>query len=297
MEALKILIGPSAFGNVSIQRLEASGFQVIDNPYKRRLTREELRILLTPDVVGLVAGLEPLDRDILTASALKVISRCGSGMSNVDLEAARALGIAVYSTPDAPVLAVAELAIGVLITMLRSVPAMDSALHRRKWDKRTGVQLSGKTVAVVGYGRIGRKVGELLQAFQTRVLAVDPAVSTLTLDDALPQADIVMLHCSGERCILGESQLQQLKRGAWIVNAARGGLVDEAALARALDSGHVSGAYIDTFETEPYDGPLCGYDQVILTPHIGSYTVECRQRMETEAADNLLRGLRTEHAR
>ena len=294
----KILIGPSTFAAVDPTPLEAlndSGLEVIDNPFKRRLTRAELLDLLTPDVVGLIAGLEPLDRQVMSNSSLKVISRCGSGMSNVDLTAASDLGIAVRSTPTAPVTAVAELVVGAILNLLRSVPSMDRSLHRREWNKRIGQQLSGKTVAVVGFGRIGRRVSQLLKAFDTKIIAVDPVrsdppdgVNFLNLAEALELADIVTLHCSGEDHLIGDSELQRMQPGSYLVNAARGGLVDEDALVQALDRDHIAGAYLDTFGTEPYQGPLCEYDQVLLTPHIGSYTVECRLQMETEAVDNLL---------
>ena len=299
----RILIGPSSFGAVDptpLKKLKGSGLQVIDNPFKRRLTRDELLELLAPDVVGLIAGLEPLDRDVLAGSRLRVISRCGSGLSNVDLAAAAELGITVRSTPTAPVTAVAELVVGALLILLRALPAMDRALHDRSWDKRIGEQLSGKTVAVVGFGRIGRRVSRLLKAFDADVIVVDPAFvdapegfPLLDLDRALELADVVTLHCSGEQCLIGDAQFRKVKRGSYVVNAARGGLVDEEALIRALDEGRVAGAYLDTFGTEPYQGRLCEYDQVLLTPHIGSYTVQCRRKMEAEAVDNLLSELRS----
>ncbi len=294
----RILIGPSTFGavdNTPLEKLNDAGFHVIDNPFKRRLTRVELLELLTPDVVGLIAGLEPLDRDVLTRSGLKVVSRCGSGMSNVDVTAASELGIVVHSTPTAPVTAVAELVVGAILNLLRSVPSMDRSLHKREWDKRIGQQLSGKTVAVVGFGRIGRKVSELLKAFDAKIVVVDPAYpappdgfTLLNLDEALKLADVVTLHSSGEDRLIGDPELQQMKTGSYLVNAARGGLVDEEALICALDQGRLAGAHLDTFETEPYRGRLCEYDQVLLTPHVGSYTVDCRRQMETEAVENLL---------
>jgi D-3-phosphoglycerate dehydrogenase len=295
----KILLGPSSFAETDktpLIRLQEAGYEVIDNPYKRKLTKAELFELLTPDVIGIIAGLEPLDREVLQRSRLKVVSRVGSGMSNVDQQAARELGIAVRSTPNGPTEAVAELAIGALLSLLRMIPLMDRALHAGKWDKRIGVQLEGKTVAIVGYGRIGRRVAELLAPFRTRLLVVDPfleqgavpGVELLSLDEVLPLADIVSLHSSGEACLLGEREFSLLKKGAFLLNVARGGLVAEAALIAALDSGTVAGAWFDTFGAEPYSGPLCGRDNVVLTPHVGSYTLECRQGMENEAVDNLL---------
>ncbi len=297
-----ILIGPSTFGERDrspLDRIAAAGFGIIENPFKRRLTRPELVELLKPNVVGLVAGLEPLDADVLRRSRLKVVSRVGSGMANVDMDAARELGISVHSTPSGPTEAVAELTVGALLALMRMVPEMDAELHAGRWAKRIGIQLEGKTVAIVGYGRIGKRVSELLEPFRVRILVVDPvapvelnaACERKTLDEALQLADVITLHCSGEQLLLGEPQLARMRRGAILLNAARGGLVDEAALARALQEGRLGGAWLDAFENEPYAGPLTACRNAVLTPHVGSYTEECRLQMETEAVQNLLRGL------
>ena len=298
----KILIGPSSFAameHAPMNRLAESGCTVIDNPYKRKLTRNELIELLSDGVTGLIAGLEPLDRDVLERSSIKVISRCGSGMSNVDVAAAEELGIKVYSTPFGPTNAVAELTIACLLSLLREMPQINNSMHMRRWDKRIGVELRGKRVAVIGYGRIGQRVGELLSAFDAEVIAVDPEyngncanIKKMELHEALTMVDIFTIHSSGTECLFGENEFEAMKQGAFILNAARGELVDESALADALDSGKVAGAWLDTYSEEPYNGPLCGYSQVILTPHIGSYTAECRVAMETEAVENLLKGLR-----
>ncbi len=300
-QGIKVLIGPSTFAALDRAPLElllSGGLEVIDNPFKRKLTRKELTELL-PGVSGLIAGLETLDREVLEHSDLKVISRCGSALSNVDLTAAAELGIQVYHTPYGPTLAVAELTVGVLLSLLRQVPQMNQAMHERKWQKIIGSQLCGKTVAIIGFGRIGRHVGGLLQAFGARVEAIDPNLAGLvdetpivSLEEALPAADVVILHCSGERLVLGEKEFEVMKEGVVLLNAARGGLIDESALLKALDAGKVKGAWLDTFAREPYDGPLCDYANVMLTPHVGSYTAECRRQMEFEAAQNLMRGLR-----
>jgi D-3-phosphoglycerate dehydrogenase len=169
----------------------------------------------------------------------------------------------------------------------------------RKWNKKIGFELRGKKVAVIGYGRIGQRVGDLLSAFNAEVIAIDPEfdgncsnVEKMKLCEALQVADIVTIHSSGKELIIGEEEFKALKNGVFILNAARGELVDECALAKALDSGKVAGAWLDTYSEEPYKGMLCDYPKVILTPHIGSYTAECRVGMEMEAVDNLLKGLR-----
>jgi D-3-phosphoglycerate dehydrogenase len=302
-----VVLGPSTFGDADRsprEQLERCGLRLIDNPYKRKLTRQEIRSLLTPDVIGLIAGLEPLDRDVLSGSALKVISRVGSGLSNVDLEAARDLGIAVRSTPDGPTGAVAELTLAAMLALVRGLPRLNDAVHAGGWPKTVGGQLAGKTVAVIGFGRIGRRVAALIRAFGAHPVAVDPAlpasgvdgVPAMPLHDALDRADIVSVHVSGEACVLGDAELARLKPGAFVCNGARGGVVDERALLAHLESGHLAGAWLDVFEEEPYKGPLAARPDVLLTPHVGSYTRECRLQMETEAATNLIDALRAARA-
>ena len=299
----KVIIGPSSFAETDktpMARLTAAGYVVIDNPYRRKLTKNELLDLLTDDVVGIIAGLETLDREVLERSRVRVISRVGAGMSNVDLEAAHDLGIQVFNTPDGPTSAVAELTIGAMLSLLRMIPRMDQDLHEGQWQKKIGVQLEGKTVSVIGLGRIGRRVVELLHPFRVNILAVDPYLDEngfvgcvkTDLHTALSKADIVTIHSSGHDCIIGENEFACMKEGSYLLNVARGGVVSEKAMIRAIEEGILAGAWIDTFEEEPYKGPLCGYRNIILTPHVGSYTAECRLKMENEAVDNLLGGLR-----
>lgn len=299
----KILLGPSSFAEIDKtpkNRLIAAGYEVIDNYYKRKLTKEELLDLLDDDVVGLIAGLEPLDREVLEKFRVKVISRVGAGLSNVDLEAARDLGIQVFNTPNAPTSAVAELTIGAMLCLIRMISRMDQTLHEGKWQKKIGFQLQGKTVAIIGFGRIGRRVAELLSPFGVKILIVDPFVGEsacagyqkVIIQEALPEADIITIHSSGHDCIIGEKEFPLMKKGAYLLNVARGGVVSEKALIIAIEDGTVTGAWLDTFEEEPYKGPLCNYPNVILTPHVGSYTAECRLQMENEAVDNLLNYLK-----
>lgn len=297
MNKVRVLLGPSSFAEIDkepLDKLMSSGFEVIGNPYRRKLTEDELLKLL-PGVEGLIAGLEPLNRRVLKASCLKVISRCGSGISNVDIQAAKELGIVVRNTPSGPTTAVAELTLGCLLCLLRQVPLMNHSLHQKTWSKRIGKQLQGSYVAVIGYGQIGRKVGQLLSACDANVVAVDPLLSgrvenieIIPLEEALKKADIITLHASGEDCLLGRREFGLMKNGVYILNAARGGLLNEEVLAEFIDNKKVAGAWLDTFIKEPYDGILCNYDEVILTPHIGSYTVECRRNMEMESVENLI---------
>ncbi|MBP7507939.1 MAG: phosphoglycerate dehydrogenase [Prolixibacteraceae bacterium] len=296
-EKIKILLGPSTFAaqdRSPIEKLENAGCEIINNPFGRKLTKQEL-IDLLPGVKGLIAGLETLDEEVMMKSELKVISRCGSGMSNVDQEAAKRAGIKVFSTPNGPTSAVAELTLGAMLNLLRMITPMDRDLHNGKWTKKTGMQIENKTILIIGFGRIGRKVASLLKPFDVKIIVVDPfmekavdGVTILPIDKALPVADIIIIHSSGEKQIIGENEFKIIKKGAFILNAARGELVNEDALIKALENGTIAGAWFDTFANEPYSGPLIRYPQVLLTPHVGSYTQECRKSMEMESVDNLL---------
>lgn len=300
----KILIATSSFridGNAALARLAQRGFEIVSNPYRRRLTEEEIAASLRPDVVGLITGVEPLTRRVLTgAKGLRVISRCGVGLDNVDLDAARELGIAVHNTPDAPVAAVAELTIGLMLAALRQVAEADRGIRQGRWEPLTGRLLGARTVGLVGYGRVGRAVAKLVRPFGASVIACDPALPgdeaarMCEFDEVIAGADIVSLHAPGGPAthrLIGREQIARMRRGAILINTARGSLVDEDALAEALASGQIAAAGLDVFEHEPYSGPLARLPQVVLTAHMGSRASEVRERMEREAAENLERAL------
>jgi D-3-phosphoglycerate dehydrogenase len=304
---MNILISTSSFARYSrepLNRLEGWGASYRLNAKGRKLTEEEIAPLLG-DVDGLIAGTEPLTRNVLRqAPRLKVISRCGTGLDNVDLDAAAELGIGVRNTPEAHVDAVAELTLAAILDVLRHVTESDRGVRNGVWRKLMGRLLRGKTVGLIGLGRVGRRLIELLEPFEVAILATDPredreyadgrGVEYVGLDELLERADIVSLHCpysKGIRHLLDAGRLGRMRPGAVLVNCARGGLVDEDALAEALRSGSIGGAHIDTFEREPYEGPLTQVHNVTLTPHIGSYAVEGRVRMEREAVENLIESM------
>ncbi len=304
----KILISTSSFGvdgNDSLRRLAEAGFEIILNPHRRRLNETEAMELLDNNVIAMIAGVEPLTRKVLTnAKQLKVLSRCGTGMDNVDIDAANELGILLKNTPDAPARAVAELTLGMILAVLRRIAEADRGIRAAKWAPLMGRLLSEQTVGLIGYGRVGRRVAQLVRAFGARVIVYDsqqqPAeesIELLSLDDVIRQADVLSLHVPYSKelhYILNRERLGAMKQGAVLINAARGGLIDENALLEALQSGRLAGAALDCFETEPYDGPLIGLSQVVLTAHMGSYANEARALMEREAADNLFAGLATQ---
>lgn len=297
----KILISSSTFGEYSsepIDMLKKAGLEVVLNPYKRRLKPEEV-VDLAEDCVGIIAGVEDLDGHTLSQlKKLQVISRVGIGLENIELEAAEKLGITIKNTPDAPTQAVAEMAIGLILNLLRNISLEDRLMHAGKWEKKIGGLLSGKTIGIIGIGRIGKRVAELLQGMNVKTVACDLApdaawaekhgVGLVSLDALLRSSDIVTIHVSHRGVLLRDKELRIMKKGSCIVNLCRGNIVEEEALYNALKDSRLAGAALDVFSDEPYSGPLATLDNVILTPHIGSYAKESRIVMETEAARNLL---------
>lgn len=175
---------------------------------------------------------------------------------------------------------------------------MDAAIKEERWEKITGNLIYRKRVGIIGFGRIGRKVAELLKAFGCEIVYSDPFVedkvlgfTQLSLGELLRGADIVSLHLSGKERILGENELGLMKKSAFLVNISRGGIVDESALFKYLKDSRLAGAAVDVFQQEPYCGELLSLENIILTPHIGSYTQETRAEMENKAVENLLKGL------
>jgi D-3-phosphoglycerate dehydrogenase len=302
--AVRVAIGPSSFAeedDAPLRRLRTAGCEVVPNALKRRLTEAEI-IAHLEGVDGLIAGLEPLNANVFAAAKhLRAIARVGIGMDNVDVAAAKERGIKVSNTPDGPTLAVAELTMAAMLALCRRLVTSNAALHAGEWKKQIGIGLDRSTVLVVGFGRIGRRVAELSRAFGARVMVHDPMISDAALPaglvyapdllSALPQADIVTLHAGTTETIMNEKEFGAMRDGAILLNSARGELVNEPALVSALNSGKVSGAWYDAFTKEPYSGPLTKFDQVLLTPHVATYTRQCRLSMESAAVENLLRDL------
>lgn len=305
----KIVISTSSFDlehNPVIQRLLSQGIHITSNPYRRKLTEDEIITLLGDGAVGLIAGVEPLTRRVLSAAnALRVIARCGTGLDNVDLEAAGQLDIRVSNTAEAPAQAVAELTLGLMLACLRQIAQTDRLIRQGEWPRTQGHLLAAQTVGIIGMGHIGRRVARLCQAFGANIIAHDPylgdppetslhAIPLVPLENLLMQSDIVTLHLpysDQTHHFLDARSIDQMKPGAILINTARGGLIDEAALDAALSTGHLGAAALDSFEQEPYRGPLCNQSSILLTSHIGSLAKEARQRMELEAAENLWAGL------
>lgn len=302
-----ILITTSSFDYLNdnlIAAVFSKGYKIQFNPLKRKLTVEEVMKLIDKyDPVGMVAGIEPLKRSVLEkAEHLRVISRCGIGLDTVDLEAAHDYGIIVTNTPDGPTIPVAELTIGLILCLLRQIHFTNEKLKKGQWERPMGSLLYQKNVGILGCGRIGTRVAKLLSGFECCVLGHDPNLkdknknyTMVDLKELICQSDILTIHLSYSpetHQIINHEKIQMMKKGSFLINTARGDLVDEIALHEALCSGHLGGAALDTFEKEPYQGPLRELDNALLTAHIGSYAKEARLMMEKQAWENLIHELK-----
>jgi D-3-phosphoglycerate dehydrogenase len=245
------------------------------------------------------------------AARLKVIGRAGVGVDNVDLDAATAKGIVVMNTPGGNAVAVAEHALALMLALVRRVPQADGALKQGRWEKKKliGTELRGKTLGLIGFGKIGMEVARLAQALLMEVIAYDPFVSSAmareqnvrlaTLDDVLAQSDFLSVHASTtaeSRHMINAKTLAKTKKGVRIINCARGELINETDLLAALDSGQVAGAGLDVFETEPpKDFRLASHPNVVATPHIAGSTEEAQEtvgvRIAEQVRDYLIQGV------
>jgi len=301
---LQILISTSSFNLDNFYELSvirSSGIEVKLNPFKTRLTEDQVIELLGAESVGLIAGLESLNSRVLrSATALKVIARVGTGLDSVDLGEAAKLGIKVLNTPDAPTSAVAELTLGHILGLLRNIAKSDRQIRDNKWQGQMGSLLETKTVGVVGFGRIGQRVAKLVASFGAKVIVSDPYTDTTeyencALDELCQRVDVLTLHLpyvEKTHNLIGSRQFQLMKKGSFVINVSRGGLIDEIALLQALESDHIAGAALDCFEQEPYFGPLSKLECVQMTAHMGTYARETRDQMEREASLLLVKALR-----
>ena len=290
LKECRLLVTPTSYGKNDARlktELEAQVKEVIYNPTGKPLTSAEVAELL-PGIDGYIAGLDGIDAKALKAAdRLKVISRYGVGVDSVDLDAAREKGIVVTNTPGANSVSVAELALGLMLSLARQIPEAVEAVHQGKWPRYAGLSLEGKTVGILGLGAIGKQLARRLAGFDCRLMAYDPfgdpavardlRVELTVLDEVLKAADFVSLHLPllpSTRGMVNEAFLSKMKKGAFLINTSRGEVMDEEALLKALQSGHLKGAGLDAFTVEPPDpkNPLLLMPQVIATPHLGAQT-------------------------
>ena len=303
----KALITTVPFGDknrLPLDLLEKSNIEYLINPLNKKLTEDELAEMVT-DFDVIIAGTEKISEKVMNnATKLKHISRVGIGLDSVDLLAAERKRIKVSYTPDAPAPAVAELTVGMMLTLLRSTHVSNSQMHHGEWHRFFGRRLSNVTIGIIGVGRIGVGVIKHLQGFGSpNILANDISdtphelnlpVQWADKEQIFKEADIITLHLplTGlTKDSIKEEQLMLMKEDAIIINTSRGGIINEKDLYNVMQSGHLSGAAIDVFEQEPYNGPLKEIERCLLTAHMGSMSVDCRTRMEIEATEEAIRFL------
>ncbi|MCP2339836.1 phosphoglycerate dehydrogenase [Actinomadura rupiterrae] len=287
------------------EELSPAGLAVLGNDFEVRHVDGADRAALLPAVQDvdalIVRSATKVNAEVFEhAKKLRVVARAGVGLDNVDVEAATKAGVMVVNAPTSNIVTAAEHAIALLLATARNVPQGHAALKNGEWkrSKYTGVELQGKTVGVLGLGRIGVLVAQRLAAFDMNVIAFDPYVQAaraaqlgvrlVTLDELLAEADFITVHLpkTPETLgLVGDRELRMVKPSVRIVNAARGGIVDEAALDLALKEGRVAGAGLDVFSTEPCtDSPLFVHDNVVATPHLGASTHEAQEKAGTQVA-------------
>ena len=288
--------------------LDDAGISFLVNPIGRKLKEAELVEMAKPFEV-LIAGTEPITAAVMAnAPKLRLISRVGIGLDSVDLLAARKRGITVSYTPDAPSPAVAELTIGLMITLLRSAHVSNTQMRAGHWYRYFGRRIENTTIGIIGLGRIGSQVLDHLRAFGSPQLLVNDIEPNSELDNRYNmervsketiyrEADLISLHLpltGATYNMITREQLLMMKKDAIIINNSRGGIINEDDLYQVMQSGHLAGAAIDVFEQEPYTGPLREIERCLLTAHMGSMALDCRARMEIEATEEAIRFLNDE---
>ena len=265
----------------------------IEVDYKPGLDREELLQTVGQYDALVVRSRTKVDREVLDrGTGLKLVARPGTGLDNIDVEYAKSKGIAVVNSPESLVEAVAEHVILLLLALSRRLPAADASMKAHRWEKSSfmGRELKGKVLGIVGLGRIGKRIAEIARSMHMSILIYDVITipeeviaslqaKVVTLDELLGTSDYVTMHVpltNETTHMISEKRLAEMKQGAYIVNTSRGGVVDESALVSALASGHLAGAALDVFETEPPAGAILDAPNIILTPHIGGQTEDAQ---------------------
>ena len=308
---LNILITTVPFADknsLPLELLSGAGANFVINPIGRKLKEEELAELIG-DYDILIAGTEPITAKVLgRASKLKLISRVGIGLDNVDLLEAQKRGILVSYTPDAPAPAVAELTIGLMLSLLRNIHLANKQMHEGEWNRYFGRRIPEITIGIIGVGRIGGRVLRRLASFGTPRILVNDLTPNRNVTDKLKlewvdketifkESDLISLHLPLTpltKNLITKKQLLLMKKDSIIINTSRGGIINENDLFEVLNEGHLSGAALDVFEQEPYYGSLNQIDKCILTSHMGSMSIDCRIKMEIEATEEAIRFIKGE---
>lgn len=290
-----------------VEKLRRAGFRVDVNS---AISAQELERVVKDYDVLVVRSRTKVTKEVVEASdRLKIVGRAGAGVDNIDVQAAERRGVKVLNTPEAPTDAVAELTMGLILCLARMIPRADAAMKQGKWVKKElkGWELKGKTLGIIGFGNIGEKVAKLAKAFEMKILIRDVVIrhpelvealdaEVVSLPDLLSRSDVITIHVPlipQTRNMIGEKELQQVKDGTALVNVSRGGIVDEQALLKALQTGKLGAAALDVFEKEPpTDYSLAKLPNLVCTPHIGAQTEEAQKLASTMIADKIVEALK-----
>lgn len=289
--------------------LEKEGLDII-NATGEAVNKKGIEAAELLEIIGeydglIVRGRTKVTKEVFEAAKnLKAVGRAGVGVDNIDLEAAKAHGVTVVNAPVATTIAVAELGFGMMLALVRSIPQTDAAMKQEKWTKKDykGYELNGKTLGVVGYGNIGSTIGRYAQALGMKVVAYDPLIKPevilaagaqpVQLDDIYAQSDIITFHVPlipTTKHMINDEAFAKMKDGVMLVNVARGGIIEEAALLRAFESGKVAGAALDVYEKEPpVDWAVPTHPKVIAVPHVGGQTEEAQLRVAGDIASEVM---------
>ncbi|MDD4835109.1 MAG: D-2-hydroxyacid dehydrogenase [Lutispora sp.] len=297
---LRILIA-DGMEKAALEKLKNMKFEVVEKYYEPEELLEQIKNFDVLVVRSATKVRKPVIDAACETGKLKLIIRGGVGVDNIDVDYAKARGIIVRNTPNASSASVAELVIGHMFNLARFIHNSNVTMRQGKWNKKAyeGIEIFGKTLGVIGFGRIGRETAKKAKALGMKVIYTDIAGSIkefgeykyCPMDELLAVADFISLHVpyNGERAVIGREEIERMKDGAYIINCARGGVVDEEALIEALDSNKLSGAAMDVFVEEPAkNSPLCNHDKVSCTPHIGASTMEAQERIGEEIVDIIL---------
>ena len=299
---IKILISASPFCEhilTPINILKKNNILYNLNPKKRKLTEKEIsKLIKTYD--GLIADVEPLNKKVLSkAKNLKIISRVGIGINNIDLEYAKKKGIVVTNTPDAPTEAVIELNLGLIFSLIRNISIHNTEMKKLEWSRKFGVRLKFLKIGILGLGRIGLGLSKkLLKIGASKIFYNDLIKKKVKKNIVYKSKDYIFKNCdmvcltlpetTKTKKILNKKIFKKMKKHSFIINTSRGDLIDENDLLTYLKKGYFSGIALDVFNKEPYYGGLSKFKRCILTPHIASHTIDCRNRMEIEATEDLI---------
>ena len=302
----KVLVTGSfgKFNRSPIEMLEQAGFQIVQIKEHPLTDEDKLLKYIDDDIIAIVNGLEPIGRKTMEAAkGLKLVVKHGAGVNNIDLEAAKELGIAVANTPGANKEAVADLAFGLMLAVARNISQADASMKAGKWEGFFGRSVYGRTLGIVGMGAIGKSLAKRANGFSMKILGYDPYwdedfakendIERCSIDELVKQSDFISIHTPllpETDKLINKDRLEIMKETAYIINTARGEIIDEQALYQVLADKKIAGAGIDAFSKEPLaeDDPILSLNNVILTPHIAFYSDEAMHSTSLYAANNII---------